>query len=96
MHRPDNTATGAVYPNCPDKLFQYHHQPLNYYESFAPGTQMRARHLRDEEELEGLIAGSRKSCKLKPVSLHQADRRRERAPRLRVRARRAPTTWWTC
>ena len=65
----DNTAAGAVYPNCPDKLFQYHHQPLNYFKSFAPGTQMRARHLRDEEELEGLIAGSRKSCKLKPVSL---------------------------
>jgi phospholipase C len=65
---PQHTAT-AVYPNCPDKLFQYHHQPLNYFKSFAPGTQMRARHLRDEEELEGLIAGSRKSCKLKPVSL---------------------------
>jgi phospholipase C len=64
-----NTAAGAVYPNCPDKLFQFHHQPLNYYASFAPGTQMRARHLRDEVELEGLISGSKKSCELKPVSL---------------------------
>jgi phospholipase C len=27
--------------------FQYHHQPLNYYASFAPGTQARAEHLRD-------------------------------------------------
>jgi acid phosphatase len=63
------TATGAMYPNCPNKLFQYHHQPLNYYESFAPKTEMRKRHLRDEVEFEGLISGSRKSCELKPVSL---------------------------
>ena len=27
--------------------FQFHHQPLNYYASFAPGTAMRAEHLRD-------------------------------------------------
>lgn len=27
--------------------FQYHHQPLNYYASFAPGTPARAEHLRD-------------------------------------------------
>ena len=27
--------------------FQYHHQPLNYYASFAPGTAARAEHLRD-------------------------------------------------
>ena len=64
-----NAVAGAVYPNCPDKLFQFHHQPLNYFASFAPGTQMRARHLRDEVELEGLISGSKKSCELKPVSL---------------------------
>jgi acid phosphatase len=32
------TATGAVYPNCPDATFQYHHQPFNY---FAPGTAAR-------------------------------------------------------
>ena len=42
-----NTATGATFPNCPDKLFQYHHQPLNYYASFAPGTAQRKAHLRD-------------------------------------------------
>src|SRR5215216_1447754 len=28
-----NTAANAVFPNCPDKLFQYHHQPFNYYAS---------------------------------------------------------------
>ncbi len=27
--------------------FQYHHQPLNYYASFAPGTPARAEHLLD-------------------------------------------------
>ncbi|WEK51569.1 MAG: acid phosphatase [Candidatus Kaistia colombiensis] len=27
--------------------FQYHHQPLNYYASFAPGTEARKAHLRD-------------------------------------------------
>jgi len=27
--------------------FQYHHQPLNYYASLAPGTAARAEHLRD-------------------------------------------------
>jgi phospholipase C len=65
---PD-TATGAVWPNCPSKLFQYHHQPLNYFASFAPGTTARARHLRDEAEFESLAAGSRRSCRLKPVSI---------------------------
>ena len=30
-------------------LFQFHHQPLNYFSSFAPGTPGRA-HLRDETE----------------------------------------------
>jgi acid phosphatase len=63
---PD-TAAGAVYPNCPDKLFQYHHQPFNYYATFAPGTAMR-RHLRDEEEFMGLSGDSRRRCRLKPVS----------------------------
>jgi acid phosphatase len=64
-----NTATGAQFPNCPDKLFQYHHQPFNYYETFKPGSQMRTQHLRDEVELEGLISGSKKHCELKSVSL---------------------------
>jgi acid phosphatase len=27
--------------------FQYHHQPLNYFASFAPGTAERAKHLKD-------------------------------------------------
>jgi acid phosphatase len=64
-----NTAAGAVYPNCPDKLFQYHHQPLNYFASFAPGTKERARHLRDEQEFIARAQDSRRRCKLEQVSL---------------------------
>ena len=33
----------------PGPLFQFHHQPLNYFSSFAPGTVGRS-HLRDETE----------------------------------------------
>lgn len=54
----------AVYPNCPDQLFQYHHQPFNYYANYAPGTAARADHLRDEQEF---IAAAEKGD-LKPVS----------------------------
>jgi len=32
-------------PDTPN--FQYHHQPFNYFKSFAPGTEARARHLLD-------------------------------------------------
>jgi acid phosphatase len=64
-----NTATGAVYPNCPGKLFQFHHQPLNYYASFAPGTDARKAHLRDEAEFEAAAQGSTEHCQLKPVSI---------------------------
>jgi phospholipase C len=52
----------------PDPLFQYHHQPFNYFASFAPGTPMRAQHLRDEAEFVAAAEGSRRSCRLKPVS----------------------------
>ncbi|HEV7205885.1 MAG TPA: acid phosphatase [Jatrophihabitans sp.] len=58
------TANGAVYPNCPNALFQYHHQPFNYFANYAPGTAARAAHLRDEAEF---IAAA-KSGNLKPVS----------------------------
>jgi phospholipase C len=60
--------TTAQYPNCPDKLFQFHHQPLNYFKSFAPGTPARRQHLRDEQEFLALANGSGRQCRLKPVS----------------------------
>jgi phospholipase C len=54
----------AAYPNCPDLLFQYHHQPFNYYANYAPGTKARANHLKDEQEfIEAAGNGT-----LKPVS----------------------------
>ncbi len=37
--------TGAQFPSRPN--FQPHHQPLNYFAQFAPGTAARDRHLRD-------------------------------------------------
>jgi phospholipase C len=67
---PDPAAFAtATWPYCPDKLFQFHHQPLNYFASFAPGTPARAAHLRDEAEFETLAQSSKKHCALKPVSL---------------------------
>jgi acid phosphatase len=63
-----NALATAVFPNCPDKLFQFHHQAFNYYASFAPGTAARAAHLRDEQEFLQLAGSSSKACNLKPVS----------------------------
>jgi phospholipase C len=63
-----NALATATYPNCPDNLFQFHHQPLDYYASFAAGTPGRAQHLRDEAEFESLASSSGRSCKLKSVS----------------------------
>jgi acid phosphatase len=59
-----NANANATYPNCPDNLFQYHHQAFNYFVNYAPGTAARAAHLRDEAEF---IAAA-KSGKLKAVS----------------------------
>ena len=47
----------AVYPNCPDADFQFHHQAFNYFASFAPGTQARKDHLKDEVERVALRIG---------------------------------------
>jgi acid phosphatase len=64
-----NTIAGATYPNCPDALFQFHHQPLNYFLNYAPGTVARSQHLRDEAEFVQLTNSSTKQeCNLKPVS----------------------------
>ncbi|MCP3395127.1 hypothetical protein NLM27_41020 [Bradyrhizobium sp. CCGB12] len=45
-----NHLTTAVFPNCPDVDFQFHHQALNYFATYAPGTQARKDHLKDEAE----------------------------------------------
>jgi acid phosphatase len=62
------TIAGAVFPNCPHKLFQFHHQALNYFANYAPGTAARAAHLRDEEEFLQLARSSGRTCNLKAVS----------------------------
>ena len=81
-----NALPPRSYPNCPDKLFQFHHQPLNYYKTFAPGTSERARHLRDEAEFIAAGEGFGHPLPAQARQPHQADRRRERAPGLRERA----------
>ncbi len=59
-----NADSAATFPRCPGKLFQYHHQPFNYFANYAPGTAARAAHLRDEAEfLRAAQEGT-----LKPVS----------------------------
>src|SRR5438094_7507718 len=63
---PDSSPN-PVYPYCPNKVFQYHHQPFNYYASFAPGTPGRT-HLRDEAEFLGLTDPSSTTCNLNSVS----------------------------
>jgi phospholipase C len=40
----------------PDKLFQFHHQPFAFFKNYAPGTDARAKHLKDEVDLEKAIA----------------------------------------
>src|SRR5438445_9094921 len=32
-----NSFPHPAWPYCPNKVFQFHHQPFNYYASFAPG-----------------------------------------------------------
>lgn len=60
------------WPRCPDNLFQYHHQPFNYFAAFstatADGLANRAAHLRDEQEFIQLAQSSHDECNLKPVS----------------------------
>jgi phospholipase C len=64
-----NANASSVFPNCPDKLFQFHHQPFNYFAKYAPGTAARAAHLRDEQEfIQRAKSSEKRSCKLKPVS----------------------------
>jgi phospholipase C len=68
-----STITGAVFPNCANALFQFHHQPFNYFASFDPqtatGKANRQARLRDEQEFLQLAQSStQKTCNLKPVS----------------------------
>jgi acid phosphatase len=66
---PDPAAfASARFPNCPDKLFQFHHQPFNYFANYAPGTPARTQHLRDEQEFIADARASTRRCRLRQVS----------------------------
>ena len=56
-----------TYPYCPSKVFQFHHQPFNYYAAYAVGTPGRT-HLKDEADFTNLLGGSAKTCQLNSVS----------------------------
>ncbi|TME68925.1 MAG: phosphoesterase, partial [Chloroflexi bacterium] len=56
-----------AYPFCPNKVFQYHHQPFNYYANYAPGAPGRS-HLQDEQAFLGLANSSSRDCSLPAVS----------------------------
>jgi acid phosphatase len=45
---PDGAGVGG-FPYCPDRSFQFHHQPLNYFARYAPGGPDRNR-LQDEQD----------------------------------------------
>ena len=62
-----NSSANPAYPFCPNKVFQFHHQPFNYFANYAPGTPGRA-HLQDEVAFQNLVAASDDQCKLKSVS----------------------------
>jgi acid phosphatase len=62
-----NSSANPAFPFCPNKVFQYHHQPFNYYANYAPGTPGRA-HLQDEVAFQNLVAASDRQCKLNSVS----------------------------
>jgi acid phosphatase len=63
---PDSQPNPA-WPYCPNKVFQFHHQPFNYYANYAPGTPGRT-HLRDEQEMIDRLNSSTSECKLDSVS----------------------------
>src|SRR5437660_6589282 len=62
-----NSQPNPVWPYCPNKVFQFHHQPFNYYAAYAPGMPGRT-HLRDEAEFISLAQSSTKDCNLGAVS----------------------------
>jgi acid phosphatase len=45
----DGNLQNSGFPYCPDKSFQTHHQPFNYYARYAPGQPGRT-HLQDEQD----------------------------------------------
>ena len=63
---PDSSPN-PTFPYCPNKVFQFHHQPFVYYAPYVEGGLGRS-HLRDEQEFIQLAQSSKATCNLKPVS----------------------------
>jgi acid phosphatase len=61
------SSANPAYPYCPNKVFQFHHQPFNYYANYAPGQPGRS-HLQDEQAFIQLANASEDRCKLNAVS----------------------------
>ena len=82
----------AHWPRCPDNLFQYHHQPFNYFANFSTDTPAAGRTgrrtSRTRSEFQQLAASSGEDVQPQAGQLRQAVRHGERAPRLRQRAGR--------
>jgi acid phosphatase len=51
-----NALPGSTWPVCPDALFQFHHQPFNYYANYEVGAPGRS-HLKDEADFTAAVAG---------------------------------------
>jgi len=65
---PNDNPGNSSFPKCPDYLFQYHHQPFDYFANYAPGTPGRA-HLQDEQAFIDLANSSTNGkCNLDAVS----------------------------
>nr|WP_236599895.1 acid phosphatase [Ramlibacter alkalitolerans] len=65
--QPPGTRRSVIYSRASGMNFQPHHQPLNYYLRYAPGTPQRARHLKDGDDFLHAIA----SGTLPPVSFYK-------------------------
>jgi acid phosphatase len=50
-----NALPGSTWPVCPDALFQFHHQPFNYYANYEVGAPGRS-HLKDEADFTAAVA----------------------------------------
>jgi phospholipase C len=50
-----NAVANPAFPYCPDALFQFHHQPFNYYANYVEGAPGRS-HLKDEAEFMTSVA----------------------------------------
>ena len=81
---PNHLAT-AVYPNCADGDFQFHHQAFNYYADLAPGHTGAAAAPQGRGRVHEPGHGLDQDLQPQAGQLHQAARREQRASGLRER-----------